>query len=107
MTIVKCFLHISKDEQKERLQARLTDPSKYWKFSIKDLEERKLWDDYQTAYEDALTLCNTKHAPWHIIPADRKWYRNLCISRILVNVLEELNPQFPQAQPGIEKLVVE
>jgi PPK2 family polyphosphate:nucleotide phosphotransferase len=107
MTIVKCFLHISKDEQKERLQARLTDPSKYWKFSIKDLEERKLWDDYQTAYEDALTLCNTKHAPWHIIPADRKWYRNLCISRILVEVLEGLNPQFPQAQPGIEKLVVE
>ena len=107
MTIVKCFLHISKDEQKERLEARLTDPTKYWKFSIKDLEERKLWDDYQSAYEDALTRCNTKHAPWHIIPADRKWYRNLCISRILIDTLEKMDPQFPAAAHGIEKLVVE
>jgi PPK2 family polyphosphate:nucleotide phosphotransferase len=107
MTIVKCFLHISQAEQRERLQKRLTDPTKCWKFNIKDLEERKLWDDYQVAYEDALTLCNTKHAPWYIIPADRKWYRNLCISRLLVKTLEEMDPKFPPPPEGIERIVVE
>lgn len=107
MRIIKCFLHISKEEQRERLQERLSDPAKYWKFSRADLAERKLWDNYQAAYEDALTLCNTKHAPWHIIPADRKWYRNLCISRLLVKTLEEMDPKFPPPEDGIEKIVVE
>jgi PPK2 family polyphosphate:nucleotide phosphotransferase len=107
MKIIKCFLHISKDEQRERLQERLSDPTKYWKFSRGDLAVRKQWDDYQQAYEDALTLCNTKHAPWHLIPADRKWYRNLCISRLLVKTLEEMDPQFPPPEDGIEKIVVE
>jgi PPK2 family polyphosphate:nucleotide phosphotransferase len=107
MKIVKCFLHISKEEQRERLQERLSDPRKYWKFSRDDLAVRKQWDAYQRAYEDALTLCNTKHAPWYIIPADRKWYRNLCISRLLVETLEEMDPQFPPAEAGIENLVVE
>ncbi len=107
MKIVKCFLHISKDEQRERLQARLTDPRKYWKFSHADLAVRKQWDAYQQAYEDALTLCNTRPAPWHIIPADRKWYRNLCISRLLVETLKEMDPRFPPPEDGIEKIVVE
>jgi PPK2 family polyphosphate:nucleotide phosphotransferase len=107
MKIIKCFLYISKDEQRERLQERLSDPKKYWKFKRGDLDVRKQWDDYRRAYEDALTICNTRHAPWHIIPADRKWYRNLCISRLLVKTLEEMNPQFPLAEEGIENLVVE
>ena len=107
MRVIKCFLHISKDEQRERLQERLSDPTKYWKFNRGDLAERKRWDEYQAAYEDALTLCNTKHAPWHIIPSDRKWYRNLCISRLLVKSLTELDPRFPPPEDGIEKIVVE
>lgn len=106
-TIVKVFLHISKDEQRERLQARLDDPTKRWKFSRGDIQERQLWDDYQKAYEAALTLCNTKHAPWHIVPANHKWYRNLVVSRILRKALTRMSPQFPQAEAGIEDIVVE
>ncbi len=107
VTIVKCFLHISKDEQRERLQARLDNPNKRWKFNMGDLEERKLWDEYQRAYEDALTQCNTSHAPWHIIPADRKWYRNLVVSKILRETLEKLNPQFPVPATNLDGIVVE
>ena len=105
--IVKCFLHISKDEQRERLQARLDKPAKRWKFSKGDLAERKLWDDYQRAYEAALTRCNTEHAPWHIIPSDRKWYRNLCVSRVLLAALKDLNPHFPPCEEGLEGIIVE
>lgn len=105
--IVKIFLHISKSEQRERLQARLDDPTKRWKFSHADLEERKFWDDYQRAYEDALTRCNTPHAPWWIVPGDRKWYRNLVVSRILRQTLEEMDPQFPPPESGLQELVVE
>jgi PPK2 family polyphosphate:nucleotide phosphotransferase len=107
MTFIKCFLHISKDEQRERLQKRLDNPNKRWKFSKNDLAERKLWDEYQRAYEDALTNCNTKHAPWHIIPSDRKWYRNLLVSTILRETLERMNPQFPAAESGLENITVE
>jgi PPK2 family polyphosphate:nucleotide phosphotransferase len=107
ITLVKCFLHISKEEQRERLQARLDDPNKLWKFNSGDLSERKLWDDYQQAYEDALTRCNTEYAPWHIIPADRKWYRNMVVSQILRKTLEDLNPQFPPSEAGLEGIVVE
>jgi PPK2 family polyphosphate:nucleotide phosphotransferase len=107
VTIVKCFLHISKEEQRERLQSRLDNPHKLWKFNKGDLDERKLWDEYQHAYEDALTKCNTKHAPWHIIPSDRKWYRNLIVSQILRETLEKLDPQFPPPQADLEGLVVE
>ncbi len=107
VTIVKCFLHISKDEQRERLQARLDNPNKRWKFNKGDLSERKLWDDYQRAYEDALTKCNTHHAPWHIIPADRKWYRNLVVSQILRETLEKLDPQFPAPESDLDGIVVE
>jgi len=105
--IVKIFLHISKDEQRERLQARLADPTKRWKFSKNDLEERKLWDEYQQAFEDALTRCNTEWAPWHVVPADRKWYRNLTVARLLREALEEMNPRFPDPEPGLDNVVVE
>ncbi len=100
-TLIKVFLHISNEEQRKRLQARLDSPSKRWKFSRGDIEERKLWDTYQRAYEDVLTRCNTPHAPWHIVPGDRKWYRNLLISRILRAALQRLDPQFP---PGADDL---
>lgn len=89
-TIVKIFLHISKDEQRERLQARIDDPSKHWKFEMGDLEERKLWDDYQAAFGDMLTETSTADAPWYIVPANRKWYRNIVISQILVDTLEKI-----------------
>jgi PPK2 family polyphosphate:nucleotide phosphotransferase len=107
IVIVKVFLHISKDEQRQRLQARLDHPKKRWKFSKGDLAERKLWDDYQRAYEAALTRCNTEHAPWHIVPADRKWNRDLIISHILRETLEGMNPQFPKVEEGLEGVVVE
>lgn len=107
ITIVKIFLHISKDEQKRRLQSRLSDPKKRWKFSKADIAERRFWDDYQEAYEAALTRCNTKYAPWYIIPANHKWYRNLVISRILRKTLEKMDPQYPPAEKGLDEIVVE
>lgn len=107
VAIVKCYLHISKDEQRARLEARLEDSTKRWKFSLGDLAERKLWDDYQRAYDDALSRCNTKHAPWHIVPSDRKWYRNLVISSLLRSTLEAIDPQFPQPETGLDGVVVE
>lgn len=106
-TIVKCFLHISKETQRERLQARLDDPAKHWKFNMGDLSERKLWDDYQEAYEDAINKCNTPYAPWYIIPSDRKWYRNLVVSELLRSVLEGLDPQFPEPESDYDGIVVE
>jgi PPK2 family polyphosphate:nucleotide phosphotransferase len=107
VTLVKCFLQISKKEQRERLEARLKDPTKRWKFSRGDLKERELWDDYQEAYEDALMRCNTEHAPWHIVPADRKWYRNLVVSKLLREALEKMDPQLPPEEPGLDEIVVE
>jgi len=107
VTILKCFLHISKEAQRERLQARLDNPEKRWKFSKGDLAERKRWDDYQRAYEAALTKCNTEHAPWHIIPSDRKWARNLAVSQLLLDTLERLDPQVPPCEEGLEAIVVE
>lgn len=106
-TIIKCFLHISKETQRERLQERVDVPEKHWKFNPADLDERKLWSDYQSAYADALAECNTKHAPWYIIPSDKKWYRNLVISQLLKKVLTDLDPQFPEAQDDFRGLVVE
>ena len=107
VTLVKCFLHISKEEQRQRLQARLDDSTKLWKFSRGDLAERTLWEDYQQAYQEVLTRCNTKHAPWHIVPADRKWNRDLVVSTLLRETLERLDPQFPPAEEGLEGVVVE
>lgn len=103
-TILKFFLHISKDEQKDRFQKRLTNPDKHWKFSEQDLLKRKHWERYVPAYEEVLTRCSTDRAPWFVIPADQKWYRNLAIARVIVNTLRTMNPQYPspqiQVQPG-------
>ena len=98
ITVIKFFLHISKDEQKRRLESRLENPDKRWKFSINDVNERKLWDDYQQAYEDALNNCSTAYAPWYVVPANKKWYRNLVIARAIADTLEAMNPQYPAAQ---------
>ncbi len=106
VTMLKFFLHISKDKQKERLQDRINDPTKRWKFNPADLNERKLWKQYMSAYELALTRCSTPWAPWYVIPADRNWYRNAMVARIVRTTLEELNPKYPPAPKGIEKLVV-
>ncbi len=92
-TILKFFLHISKEEQKQRLLDRLADPAKHWKFNPADLKERDLWPDYQKAYEDAIGETSTKWAPWYIVPADRKWFRNLFIASVIVKALKDLNPQ--------------
>ena len=95
-TILKFMLHISEDEQKERLQERLNDPKKNWKFNAGDLDDRKLWPEYQDAYETALHRCSTPWAPWHIIPADRKWVRNAAIASIVKQTLENMDPQYPK-----------
>ena len=95
LTFVKCFLHISREEQRQRLEDRLRDPKKQWKLGPADLDDRRLWDDYQKAYDDALTQCNTEHAPWNVVPADKKWYRNLVVARLVRATLERLDPQFP------------
>jgi PPK2 family polyphosphate:nucleotide phosphotransferase len=95
-TVLKLFLHISKEEQRERLLARLDDPDKTWKFNPSDLDDRGRWDDYQAAYEDALTRCSTPEAPWYVIPADRKWYRNRAVTELLVVTLERMDPQMPE-----------
>ncbi len=96
--IVKLYLHISKEEQAERFQARLDDPTKRWKFRKGDLEERARWDDYIAAFEEAISRTSTKVAPWYVIPADRKWYRNWAVNRILVETLDEMDPQYPPAE---------
>jgi len=94
-TILKFFLHISKDEQRERLQARLDDPTKRWKFQHGDIEERKLWDHYMKAYEDALEKTSTDYAPWTIVPADRKWFRNYVVAKSIVQTLEGFGMKYP------------
>ncbi|MEX1004117.1 MAG: polyphosphate kinase 2 family protein [Acidimicrobiia bacterium] len=106
-TIVKIFLHISKDEQRERLQARLDDPTKHWKFNTGDLAERERWDDYQAAYEDMLERTSQTHAPWFIVPADRKWYRNLVVSSILIDALESLDLQYPPNTEDLGDVVID
>jgi len=105
-TIVKFFLHIDREEQRERLQARYDDPKKHWKFALRDLEERKLWDDYTAAYEDALRETSTADAPWYVIPADRKWFRNLAVARILAETIDELKPDYPPAPELPADLVI-
>lgn len=94
-TIVKIFLHISKAEQKRRLEARLADPAKHWKVNPDDLVDRAHWDDFMTAYEDVMTKTSTEFAPWYVVPADRKWYRNLCVARIMLDTLQKLDMEFP------------
>jgi PPK2 family polyphosphate:nucleotide phosphotransferase len=97
-TILKFFLHIDKDEQKERLQARLDDPDKRWKFNHGDLDDRRLWKEYQQAYAEALSRTSTEHAPWYIVPANRKWYRNLVVATVLVEALERLGLKYPEPE---------
>ncbi len=106
-TIVKVMLHISKDEQRERLEARRTEPGKQWKFKLGDLEARAQWDDYQAAYAEALSHTSTEHAPWHVIPADKKWYRDWAVASLLVATLEGMGLEWPDPEPGIEDVVVE
>ena len=106
MVIVKYFLHISHDTQRKRLQERLADPSKHWKFDPSDLEDRLHWDEYQRAYEDILDKCSTPWAPWKVVPADRKWARNLALMEDLVAVLEKLDPKPPPAKFDLSKVVI-
>jgi len=107
-TILKFFLLIDRDEQRERLQARYDDPQKRWKFKLGDLEERKRWDQYIAAYEEMLERCSTDLAPWYLVPASHKWFRNLAVAEILAETLEDLDPKFPpSADPLPEGLVVE
>jgi PPK2 family polyphosphate:nucleotide phosphotransferase len=106
ITVVKFFLHISKDEQKRRLESRLENPDKRWKFSSNDLKERRLWDKYQEAFEEAISNCSTDYAPWYVVPANKKWYRNLVIARTLADTLEAMNPQYPPIEPDLDKIVI-
>ena len=103
VTVLKFFLHISRDEQKRRLESRLADPDKRWKFSSNDLKERAYWDDYQAAFEDAVNECSTDYAPWYVVPANNKWYRNLVVARTIADTLEAMNPKFPAAEKGLDK----
>ena len=104
--VLKFFLYIDADEQKARFQARLQDPEKQWKFSKSDLEERKSWDAYLEAFQDALVHCSTKEAPWYVVPGNRKWVRNWVVSEITRRTLEEMNPQIPPPEAGISELVI-
>jgi PPK2 family polyphosphate:nucleotide phosphotransferase len=105
--IVKVFLNVSRDKQRERLQERIDDPEKRWKFRQDDLETRKRFDEYVAAYEEALTETSTEWAPWHVVPADRNWIKAVAVAALLVETLERMDPQFPPAAPGIEGMVVE
>jgi PPK2 family polyphosphate:nucleotide phosphotransferase len=106
-TILKFFLYIDRDEQKKRLEERLEDGAKQWKFNPGDLSERKLWDDYMRAYEDAIEKTSTSDAPWYVVPANRKWYRNLVISTVLIDTLESLGMKYPESVEGLEGIRVE
>jgi PPK2 family polyphosphate:nucleotide phosphotransferase len=104
VVILKFFLHISKDEQAKRLQARIDDPRKRWKFQLDDLKMRACWDRFQKAYEDVINRCSTPYAPWHVIPANHKWYRNYIVAKIIVNALDSLNLKFPKPKEDLSKI---
>jgi PPK2 family polyphosphate:nucleotide phosphotransferase len=106
VTVLKFFLHISRDEQKRRLESRLEDPDKRWKFSSNDLKERAYWDDYQAAFEDAVNRCSTPYAPWYVVPANTKWYRNLVVARTIADTLEAIDPRFPAAEKGLDEVEI-
>jgi PPK2 family polyphosphate:nucleotide phosphotransferase len=106
-TILKCFLHISKDAQLERFQERLEREDKHYKFSANDVRERRNWDAYQQAYEDALNATDTEWAPWHIVPADHKWFRNLTVARLVAETLEQMDPKWPPPEEDLEKFAGE
>jgi PPK2 family polyphosphate:nucleotide phosphotransferase len=102
--IRKFYLHISENEQEERILKRLLDPKKNWKFSAADMQERNYWDDYMDAFDDLLSRCSTKQAPWYIVPSDKKWYRNLVVARVLVETLESLNMKWPEPSAEVKEL---
>ena len=104
--VLKCFLNVSKNEQRERLQDRVDDPEKRWKFRAGDLEDRQLWAKYRRAYEDALSKTSTASAPWHVVPADHNWVRNLAVAKLLLHALEKMDPKVPSAEPGAEGITV-
>lgn len=104
--ILKCFLHISKDEQRERLQARIDDATKHWKFDLADIDARHQWDDYQAAYVDALAATSTVHAPWYVIPADSKSHRNLMVAALLLRLFESLKLQYPPAKESLQGITI-
>ena len=106
-TIVKFYLNMSKDVQKQRLQERIDDPTKNWKFNPGDLKERALWEDYDKAYEDVFSKTSTEWAPWYVIPADHNWYRNLCVASVLVKTLEDLNMKYPEPAMDLSNIVIE
>jgi PPK2 family polyphosphate:nucleotide phosphotransferase len=105
--VVKFFLHISRDEQKQRLSDRIADPTKRWKFNPGDLPERAKWDDYMSAFEHAMVATSTDEAPWHVIPANRKWYRDVLLAETLVETLEKMNPQYPEPSYDWKSVVIE
>lgn len=107
VTVLKFYLHIDKDEQKERLQSRLDRPDKHWKFNVDDLAERKLWRRYAGAYEKMLNECSTRHAPWYVIPANRKWYRDWVITRIVLDTMRDMDLRYPDAESGLDEVVIE
>jgi len=104
--VVKLYLNISNEEQRERLQDRVDSPDERWKFRLGDLDDRKLWPDYMKAFRDALVRTSTPTAPWYVVPADRKWVRNLAVARILKHTIATLDPKLPPAEPGIEGMKV-
>lgn len=103
-TVVKCFLHISPEEQLERLQSRIEVPRKNWKVKRSDFETRERWWDYRRAYEDLLSRCSTGHAPWHVVPSDRKWARNAIVSEIVCRALEEMDPAYPRSAADLDEI---
>ncbi|HKR47699.1 MAG TPA: PPK2 family polyphosphate kinase [Paraburkholderia sp.] len=106
-SIIKCMLHISKDEQRSRIQARIDDPTKHWKFDVSDLEARKHWDAYQAAYHDALAATSTEYAPWYVIPANSKSHRNLMVAELLLRLMESLKLEFPPAKAELKGLKID
>jgi len=107
MVIAKFFLHISPEKQKEKLLDRLQDPKEQWKFRVGDLKARAQWDEYERAYEDAISRCSTDYAPWYIVPANKRWYRNLVVSRIVEDLLEGLKMEWPPLEAEAEGIVIE
>jgi|SRR5947209_4989539 len=105
-TILKFYLHISREEQKQRFESRLTEPDKRWKFNMGDLADRALWDDYMSAFQDAIGRCSTDLAPWYVVPANHKWYRNLVVASTIVQTLERMDPRFPAPQEGLDEVAI-
>ena len=105
-TVIKIFLHISRDEQRKRLQDRLDVPEKNWKFKARDLEHREMWDKYMQAFQDAVSQTTTEFSPWFVVPANKKWYRDLVISEIMVQTLENLNPKYPISDEDLTQIII-